>query len=125
VANVVEAEGFVVKDSRGVVRARLGLIGEGQEYAGLSLYDQEGQSRVLVSTASSGSYDRATVLIKDADGAFRAKLNVSDGISHLLLCDAGEIPRVRLSCGSAGGTLVEVLNADGTVAFSTRQGTDD
>jgi hypothetical protein len=121
---VIEAEGFVVKDARGVVRARLGLVGDEQEYAGLSLYDQQGQSRILISTAGAGNYDRATVLIKDSSGTFRAKLDVVNGVSYLLLSDAGEVPRVRLACDSAGGTLVEVLKADGSVAFSTRQEPD-
>lgn len=119
--SVIEAEGFVVKDSQGVVRARLGFVGDDQNYVGLSLYDQAGRSRILISTAGEGNYDRATVLLKDRSGARRAKLNVVNGISHLVLSDAGEVPRIRLSCDPTGVTLIEVLKSDGDVAFSTRE----
>lgn len=120
-ATVIEAEGFVVRDSRGVVRARLGFVSEEQGYVGLSLYDREGRGRVLISTAGAGHYDRATVLIKDDRGVPRAKLDVVNGTCHLVLCDASEVPRVILACNPAGDTAVNVLNADGNVAFSTRQ----
>jgi hypothetical protein len=101
VANTIEAERFVLRDTAGNVRASLGLRPDGT--AALGLADDTQQERALLSVTAQGL---AAVELTERSGRLRAGLAVRpDGAATLALLDQADRPRVEL--GATGLTLYD------------------
>jgi len=89
VANVVEAESFVVRDSTGNIGAILGPVDE--DRMGLALYDRAGNMRSKLVVKSDGM---AGLFLNDQSGDARAKLMVlPDGGPTFALFDEALLMR--------------------------------
>jgi hypothetical protein len=104
---IVEAEGFVVRDQAGQLRATLGTNANG---VGLVLI---GATRVSVGVTPEGI---AGVQLLDTDGRRRAALAMtSDGASSLRLLDSAAKERVVLAVPTNGTAGLLVADATGRI----------
>jgi hypothetical protein len=84
---VVEAEGFVVRDQAGQVRAELGV--EPDNSAQMSLRGPDGKLRVLVAATDDPDAGMAALTLKSGDGARFITLWASDSLSRIQLREEG------------------------------------
>lgn len=80
---VVEAEGFVLRDSRGRTRAHLSLIADGSVALGLA--NQSGDTRVALVVGVDGA---PQLTLQDADGKTRVIIGMQPGGVGIRLQDA-------------------------------------
>ena len=85
---IVEADEFVLKDSTGRVRARLGMAEEGPA---LNLYDENGQPTAMLGSPPGGP----GLVLLDAQGKPRASVAVMADGPHVTLYDAEGKVRAR------------------------------
>lgn len=80
---VVEAEGFVLRDSRGRTRAQLSLLADGSVV--LVLANQSGESRMALVVGVDGA---PQLSLRDADGKSRVMIGMLPGGMGIRLQDA-------------------------------------
>ncbi len=80
---VIEAEGFVLRDSRGRARAHLSLIADGSVALGLA--NQSGDTRVALVVGVDGA---PQLTLRDADGKTRLIIGMQPGGVGIRLQDA-------------------------------------
>ncbi len=107
----IEAQGFILRDASGAMRARLGMVDGAPS---LALYDSNARLRAAIAVETEGPIlslfngdgtprlvigargDQAFVILRDADGAPRAAMAVQeDGSPNLYLLDAHLNPLFR------------------------------
>jgi len=104
----VEAERFVVRDSRGKQRAVLGLETDGT--VGLWLQNKDEQMRVALDLFPEGSSDLG---LHDKEGNVRAWLKVlQDGSAQLSMNQGNGKPRFLITTGADGDSHLTIYNAD-------------
>jgi hypothetical protein len=110
----VEAEEFVVRDSTGMRRAKLGMSVDG--WVRLRLFDEDGQRCVSLGVAPDGS---ARLRLYDQYGAPRAGLAVfpESAGEGLVLNDQAGNPRMTFSLLDDGAADLRILDAGGTVLW--------
>ena len=109
-SRIIEAEGFVLRDDSGKVRAILGVSAAGPA---LSLRDGNGIERVLLAAQANGA---PLLRFSDADGKDRAVLTVTPSGPGLSFADSHE--RVRTALGFLGGEgRLEYYDANGDLRF--------
>ncbi len=92
VPKVVEAERFVLRDTRGRTRATLDAEGSGT--LALSLYDQNGKIRASLAVEADGT---PRLDLVDQNGKQRVALNVVKDASALVLADQNGKGRISLT----------------------------
>jgi len=129
-AQIVEAEGFVLKDAAGKVRAKLNvgkdgpgltLADENKPRAGLNLfkdgvmldlYDENGKIRVGLYVIKEGP----GLVLHDENGKFQAKLNAYKDGPMLALYDENGKPRAGLVVDK-DGPLLTLYDKNGKVVW--------
>jgi hypothetical protein len=129
----IEAQGFVLRDSAGRPRAKLGVTGENWPF--FQLLDDRGVQRVRLSAVQEGGVlgfadgsgrPRATLglteegpglFLYDASGRPRAALNLTEYGPGLSLRDANGKMRAALDLTEAGPSLV-LFDANGRLIWS-------
>jgi hypothetical protein len=114
--SMVEAEQFVIRDSKGVRRAFLGATGDG--WACLRLYDEAGNRCASVAVSGEG---RAHVRLYDGASTARAGLSVfpEDLGEGLVLRDRAGRPRVTVSLLEDGTGDLNIRDKDGEITWRT------
>ena len=110
----VEAEEFVVRDSTGMRRAKLGMSEDG--WVRLRLFDKDGARCVSIGVTPEGS---ARLRLYDQHGAPRAGLAVfpENGGEGVVLNDQGGNPRMTFSLLEDGAADLRILDVDGKVLW--------
>ena len=111
-ARIVEAEGFVLKDGAGKVRAKLYVVGK--DGPGLALLDENGKDRAWLGVGKYGP--RLTVY--DENGKDRVGLGVSKYGAGLTVYDENGKDRAWLGVGKYGPRLVQ-YDENGKTIWST------
>jgi hypothetical protein len=108
----VEAEEFVVRDSTGMRRAKLGMSVDG--WVRLHLFDKDGERCVSLGVAPDGD---SRLRLYDHHGAPRVGLAVfpDSAGAGLALNDPAGNPRMTFSLLDDGAADLRILDADGTV----------
>ena len=108
-AKIVEAEGFVLKDTNGRVRAELAMSGAGPS---LKLRDESGSALVTLSLNDSAP-SGPLLLLSDPQHHASFALSVLEGAGSQLSL-AGERPDIQLRLRTApDGTALELSDKDG------------
>jgi hypothetical protein len=110
----VEAEAFVVRDSTGIRRAKLGMSADG--WVRLRLFDEEGERCVSLGVAPDG---HARLRLYDQHGESRAGLAVfpDNAGEGLVLNDQAGNPRLTVSLLDNGAADLRILDASGKVLW--------
>lgn len=94
----IEAEEFILKDSQGKTRARLGI--EGEEPF-LALLDPRGKPRAALAIHEGNPY----MLLYNHLGESRLRLSLRGDWPELVMCDRGGLSETSLSVGKNGSFL--------------------
>jgi hypothetical protein len=106
---ILEAEGFILKDSNGRVRAELSMSGTGPSF---KLHDESGATLVTLSL-NDGQPGGPFLLLSDPQHHASLNMSVLDGGGSQLSL-IGERPDIQLHLGVApGGTSFELSDKDG------------
>ena len=113
---IVEAQGFVLRDSEGKMRANLGIV---EDEPGLAIFDSSGTPRAVMSVPPEGP----RLLLSDGGGKLRAEVVVEPEDPRLLLSDADGKLRVEVMVDEDGPALrIYQSDAEIAVALSWREG---
>jgi hypothetical protein len=105
----VEAEGFVLKDASGRVRAELSMSGTGPSF---KLKDESGATLVTLSL-NDGQPGGPFLLLSDAQHHASLNMSVLEGEGSQLAL-IGDRPDIQLRLGvTSGGTALELSDKDG------------
>jgi len=105
VPRVVEAERFVLRDTKGKVLATLGTEASTPS---LALFDQNGKTRAVLMVLANGA---AGLFVDDQNGKTRVLLGVgADGTPAVSLLDQNEKRRAALGVGADGTPLLSLAD---------------
>ncbi len=113
VPKVVEAERFVLRDTKGKILATLGAEASG--LLALVLYDQNGKARAVLGVVADG---RPVLSLLDQNGKDRAGLGLlPDGVPTLSLLDQNGKDRATLAVKADGTPALGLFDRDGKVIW--------
>lgn len=117
---IVMAQEFLMTDSTGATRARLGMDGES---AGLTIYDQRGVARLVVKVGEDGSPE---IAFMDGQKMTRARLALADGKNpELVFLHPGKpSDRVRLGVTGDGEGYLQLFDPRTGAFWAAPRGSD-